>query len=415
MPQVQPIYLPTERRKTFASDLGGLLGLAVEYNLKKKEKEEHMAEVQQFTEAVRKAPDRAAAFEVVSNYTGKMKTPSDYTTALKLVDEMHPASMETPTPMPAYDEMGNKTTIFPSRKQMTDPNFWTSSGVTLTEPNMLEFFQPVPSQSAGQPGADPNAPPVFQSVGKLPFNKRPEGALTKDEIGLARQDKADIRADAAASRADAAAERADIRLSQSTQRMEDAQKRTESVLARMAENMKDKDVRAGQSASAAFTRLAAISLNGRVLPDGTFDFAGDVDKADQFVKMVEHWNTRIEANPKLLDSPTVVTRIFSEARRTVVPKDEVKPVEPPKKESKGLKDRVTDWWDRTTAPPKKPEGKKEDAKKPTMSSADKQASVKSAKEAAERVRKSAASNEDKRKLLDTIRKRLKDAGINEEI
>ena len=413
MPQVQPIYLPSQRRETLGSDIGGLLGAAVGASFVMKEREKDKEEKTAFMEGIRKAPSRAAAFEVVSNYTSKMRTPQDYTTALRLVDEMHPASLDTPTPMPAYDDMGKKTTVFPTRKDMGDPNFWKKSGVTLTEPDMVEFFQPVPALSTTDPNADPKARPMYEQVGKLPINKRPSGAMTKDEISLAHRDEADIRAERAA-------ERADVRLGQSEQRMLDAQKRTEGVMARLADNMADKDIKSGQNASLAFTRLAAVSLNGRILPDGTFDFAGDVSKVDQFTKMVDYWNTRIEANPNLLKSPTTVTKLFTEARRAVIPVEEKSKKAPKGESDGGLVSGVKDWWKKTTAPPgEETTGKKSEVKGKSasrgMNPEDVQASVRSAKDAAARVRESALSVTEKTKLLNTIRKRLKDAGISEEI
>src|SRR6266446_4546862 len=124
------IYLPSQRRETLGGDIGGLIGAAIGSSMMQEQRRQKLEEQQQFVSAVQKAPDRAAAMEVVSNYSGKFRTPQDYTTALRMVDEFHPASMETPTPITAYSPTtGEPTTVFPNRREMVNPKWWEGKGV----------------------------------------------------------------------------------------------------------------------------------------------------------------------------------------------------------------------------------------------------------------------------------------------
>lgn len=403
MPTSQVVYLPAERRDTLGSDIGRLLGAAVGSQMIAEAQKRRQQEQQQFVEGVRQAPNRSAAFEVVSNYSSKFKSPQDYTTALRMVDEFHPASMETPTPLTAYSpETGEPTTVFPTRKEMADPNYWRQSGVSLTKPTMEDFYMPVENIDAGKGDTEP----VYQQVGKLPVGKRPPGALTKDEITLAQSARKEARAARGEERKDRAQQLAEERMAIATRRLELAEQKTQATLDRVGAALGDKDAQHGQSTVQAAIRLTAISMNAKQLPDGTWDFAGDVNRAEQFTKMVEYINTRVDANPKMLKSPTAASRLFTEARRSVLGSEEKKPEEnkpTPASSKPGIISRLLG----------KGGEEKKQVPQPKMSKEERDTTVESARAAAERVRNSGMSTSEKKDAMREIRNRLEKAGLGD--
>src|SRR5258708_35893158 len=231
----QVVYVPHERRETLGSDIGGLVGAMIGSAMMANARQQRLDEQRLFIDGLKNAPDRASAMEVLSNTSSKFKTPQDFTMALKLVDEFHPASLETPTPVTAYSpDTGEPTTVFPNRRQMADPKYWKGSGVTLTKPDMADFYQPI-AGDVGERGEQ-----NYQHVGKLPVGKRPEGAGTLPELPESRHGRTEALAN----------ERLRI---------------AESRLARAAKEG------TGQSTVKAAVTLSATALNAKALPDGSWD------------------------------------------------------------------------------------------------------------------------------------------------
>jgi hypothetical protein len=384
------VYLPSERRETLGSDIGGLLGAFIGASIRDKAQKQQQQEAMQFVEGMRAAPDRAAAMEVISNHTAKFRTPQDYTQAFRLLDEFHPASMETPTPTTAYDpNTGAQTTVFPNRRQMVDKKYWQQQGVTLTKPEMDDFYAPVPSDTK-----DPNAPPVFQHLGRAPVDKRPEGGLTLKEIELGAKSRTEERQIAAGERAD--------------RRLADSEKRMSTAISGISARLGETEGVHAQNTMKAIRNNAALILNAKPLPDGSFDFGGDENKKKQFVDIMDYVSTRVESNPKVLKTPTAVERLTSEAIKATTPKTLKEPDKAAAPEPKP-KGGVSALYDRIMG------DKKLDAATPSMSAEERTASVSAAKAAADRVRNSGLSVQEKSEKLKEIRKRLTDAGIKEDI
>lgn len=396
------VYLPAERRQTLGSDVGGLLGATIVAGLHQKAQQQQQQQVVQFMDGIRKAPDRAAAFEVMNNYAPRFKTPQDYAQALKMVDEVHPISESTPTPITGYSpDTGEPTTVFATRRDMLNPDFFKGKGVTLTKPDMSDFYQPV---------VNPESPDdtTFQHVGKLPVGRRPSGALTPQEIDMTLKQRADQRAGKRDERADDAAALSERRFAQSEERFS-------RTMGNMATLIGEKDAQRGQATMHSVRSTFALVLGAKALPDGSFDFGGDENKKKQYTDLMDYVAGKVEANPKILKSATAVERLSTEALRTVTPKtvEDPPPAAAPKPKEKGAISRMVDKGSEVVD---KMLGKKpKDAAPVKLSPEDTKASVENAKTAAARIRASGDTADNKNAKLKIIRERLKAAGINEDI
>lgn len=385
------IYLPAERRETLGSDIGGLLGAYIGQQMQLENQRRLMQQQQMFLEGIRRSPSRAAAFETISNFSPMFKSPKDYASAFEMVDKMHPISEDTPTQVTAYKpDTGEPTTVFATRKDLQNPDaFFGSRGLSLTKPDLSDFYKPVEGSTADNP--------QYQRLGKLPTAQRPEGAVTLSELELLRKDAADKRAE----RRDVRQEEAGNRAQQALTAALDRSNRT---AADMSARMSETEAQHAQRTMGSVRSLLALTMNAKQLPDGSFSFGDDINKQETFIKRLDYITAKVDANPSILKKPTAVEALVSDASRSVGAEKVQQPEPPPKK--KGLFERVfSSGGDNKEV--KKPE--------PTMSAADQKASLENAKAAAARVRNSATMNlQQKKDALATIRKTLKDNGIRDD-
>ncbi len=383
----QVIYLPKERSETLGSDFGGLLGAAIGSTLQERARKQQQEEAMQFMEALRKAPDRASGMEVISNYHPKFRTPQDFAQSFKMLDEFHPISMETPTPLPVWDSTtGEKSTMFIPKGKFGDPkfpDFLKSQGKTLTEVQRDDFYSP-----------------EGQHIGKLPITQRPLGAVTLPELSLAKSGRAEENT----------AER--LRLSQeagdrSAQALTASQERQGRVMEGIAARMGETEGVHAQATMKSVRGNIAMVMGAKPLGD-TFDFAGmenEENKRKQFVEMGDWVAARIDANPKLLKDPAAVEKLTSQAFKAIAPKTvgekKAPPVVPTEKGWAAKK------WDSIMGESKPPVE--------TLSPAERTSSLAAAKDTAAKIRDSDLSQLEKKKRLDIIRSRLRAAGIKEDI
>lgn len=325
------VYLPSERQQTFAGDLGGALGKMLGAEMTRRQQQEQNKKVQAFTEAIRTAPDRAAAMEIVSNYSAQFTSPQDFARAFQIVDEMKPVSAETVQPVTMYDPDGSPRTVGMTNEQFkreTDPNAMGTRfpGMSMTKPDLTEFY------TLGEKPGD------FKSLGKMPTNKRPEGAYTKDELALAAQTRRETRQAEEDARREA---RHDDRMAIAERNQLLAEQRLQRTLAGIGDRLGDRELNQSNSVVREATRLTAVMLNAKVLPDGSFGF-DESNRAEQYRQHLDYINGKIAADPSILKKPGAASLLASEARKAIMgtekPKDETLPPKP--KESGGFIDKV---------------------------------------------------------------------------
>lgn len=398
------IYLPSQRRETLGSDIGKGISAAVMYALMQKEKEKKDAQARLVLDGIRNAPDRAAALEVVTRSSGQFKDAQDYSIALRMVDEAHPASDSTPQPVTVYDaNTGEQATNFVTTKQLKQnigkPDWETTlfgPDKTTTKPDIQQFYQPG------------DTPGEFKAIGRLPVGKRPEGALTLPEIEQQRKAAEDLRKADADRRAENRDRRSEEQLRLQQERFALDQRRTEAMLGRIAASLGDKEGDHARRIVNDSTRLLATAMNARVFPDGSFGF-DDENKSQLFYNRLQYLTTRIEADPSILKSNAAVTRLVTEVAQAVPGKRDAEPAAPalPTPSPGGKKD--------AKASEKKlaAEGK---VGRDTLTPQDKAASIANAKAAVAQVNANKnLSVYQKAEKIKLIKERMRAAGITEDL
>ena len=159
------VYLP-ENKNNFGGNLGaGVstgLGDYAKNLLEREEQKRRMAEVQQQADAIRNAGSREKAMELFT--TIKHPNIEAYQAGLSFLNQVWPVTDNTPTKVTKTDpNTGVKTTEYVSKKDLLN----TSD----TEPQMAHFFNLLDKKAL-----------TVQDLGKLPFDKRPKGSITEDEL-----------------------------------------------------------------------------------------------------------------------------------------------------------------------------------------------------------------------------------------
>jgi len=159
------VYLP-ENKNNFGSNLGaGVsagLGDYAKNLIEREEQKRRMAEVQQQADAIRNAGSREKALELFT--TIKHPTIESQQAALSFLNQVWPATDNTPRQITKTNpDTGEKTTEFIPTKDLLS--------ASDTEPQMAHFYNLLDRKSL-----------EVQDLGKLPFNKRPKGSITEDEL-----------------------------------------------------------------------------------------------------------------------------------------------------------------------------------------------------------------------------------------
>lgn len=299
------VYIPEDKR---LEQLGGALGVYAALEMAKRRRQEQQVKIKQFMDAVQAAPSRAAAFEVVSNYSSQFRKPEDYSQAFQIVDRLKPLSAEEIHPVTMYNqETGEPSTIGMTRDRLareSDPQAMGTMfpGMSLTKPSLENFYMP------GSVEGD------IKFVGKLPIDKRPQGSMTLQEISQQNVMRREGRAEKEAAARD---ERFDRRMAQQDENQAMAERRLQATLGRIGQSLGERDARRADQTVKEATRLTAVMSNAKVLPDGSFGF-DDRNMAELYRKQIDYITATVEANPKILNSPTAAQRLASEARRVVV-------------------------------------------------------------------------------------------------
>jgi hypothetical protein len=348
----QVIYLPSERSQTLGGDIGGLLGAVIGSSMREKARKQQQEEAMQFMEALRKAPNRAAGMEVISNYHPKFKTPQDFAQSFKMLDEFHPVSMETPSPIPAWDAAtGEKSTVFANRRQMVDPNFWKGQGKTLTEVQMDNFYMP-------DPNAKPGAEPQPTHLGRFPISRRaelPPTAMTDKEWAMAQAGRKDVRAEKADVRAEEGLRLRDEAGQRAQESLNASQERQARMMAGIAARLGESEGVHAQKVVRDTTNYMAMVLGAKMLGD-TFDFTDTKDgdnKRKILTDMTTAVTTRIDANPKILKDASAVNKLGNEALKAYAG-DILTPKKASTVETPPEKGGISKLWDKVTGGGKDP-------------------------------------------------------------
>lgn len=307
------INLPTQDRETTASHIGNAIGKVLAHRFNEQERQENAKQAQAFIEAVRTAPDRAAGLEVIGKFAPLFRDPNDVAFAYRTLDEAHPQSGEQSQVVTTYDAEGN---AFPRAIRNKDlPRINTPEGAaellggegrTLTKPDVRDWY------TVGSDGS-----PVFAGKGA----SRPEGGKTLQEIQLEQQGRAETFRVTEAAKRDA---RADERQDLAERRFLASQERMAQMLARIGANQGEASVgRMQRTAQSAMTTLAT-TMGGRGLEDGTFVFTTENQKK-LFYDRVAWMQNMIEADPRILQTPTAVMQLVTGSARALPGTDTAEP------------------------------------------------------------------------------------------
>jgi len=368
------------------------IGTALLNALGMQTREQKAKEVQKFVGEVQASGSRDRALEVVRNYSSKFRAPQDLQIAFGVVDQHWPVSSKEMKDIEVFDEEEGTSSMrfVPSGQApaLNDPEVVRrlfGPRATLTKPDVRDFYAP------GTKEGD------IRYLGKLPAAKRPEGAMTLQEITEGHKVKAEARATA--------------RDQTSQQRHEEwldlSERRFQATLGKLGETINDRDVAQGRGLLNDASRLTATSLNARLLPDGSFGF-DDKDKGALFNSRLEYISRLVEQDPSILKRPNAALELHTKAVKAFPLKDPDAPapeVKPKPAARRGVVDTVTDLF----TPKQKPatEAKQADGAAPT-----KENSAKAINDKAKQVsaRKDITA-EQKAKALAKLRAIAKEQGV----
>lgn len=146
-------------------------------------KQKKMVKMQALVQGIQEAPSREEAQRLVASSTGLLETPQELAGAYGLVNEIHPATENSPIHLSAYrTDTGEQTSVFVPK----------SAAVGISQPGAFE--QMYPGLSLTKPNVDKYY--KYQEGGKSEFlgyftpDKVPEGAMTQIQINEYQQERA---------------------------------------------------------------------------------------------------------------------------------------------------------------------------------------------------------------------------------
>ncbi|MCI0418696.1 MAG: hypothetical protein L0312_05655 [Acidobacteria bacterium] len=270
-------------------------------------------EVAKFFADIQAAGSRERALDVVKNYSNKFESPQDFTTAFRSVDEFYPEASKELRQIVVYDEdTGEATPRFvPSSEavslespEVVKQRFGPKA--TLTKPDLETFYSPEDEQGR------------VRILGKLPVSRRPEGAVTLPELTESRR----VREEA----------RREERDRFSREKFEAwfglAEQRWASALGKLGETAGDKELQRGRALLNDATRLTALSLNAKMLPDGSFSFDDD-NRTKLFNDRLRFMQESIQMDPGVLRRPTGGLELHTKASKALPLTSEIPQPPPP--------------------------------------------------------------------------------------
>jgi len=376
---------------------GAGIGTALLNALGMQTREQKAKEVQKFITEVQASGGRDKAMEVVRNYSSKFRNPQDLSVAFGVVDQHWPVPSKELKELEVFDEEeGTSSKRFvPSSHAtaMNDPAVVRQlfgDRATLTKPDVRDFYTP------GTKEGD------IRYLGKLPAAKRPEGAMTLQEITEGHK----VRAEAQATT------RHDFAVKRHEEWLDLAERRFEELMTRGGEKPAERDLTRGRALLNDASRLTATSLNARILPDGSFGF-DDKDKSALFSQRLEFISRLVEQDPSILKKPNAALELHSAAVKALPLKEApstTPPVEPKPPAGGKLKaagDAIADFFNPQPKPTAKPAAKPAEGEAPTKENAAKAINDKAKKISA----RTDISDADKAKALTKLRAIAKEQGV----
>lgn len=302
---------------------GSGLGTAILNALGMQSQKQRQEEVNKFFTEIQAAGSRERALEVVKNYSSKFQNTRDITTAFGAVNEFYPESSKEIKGITVYDEDTGEATprFIPSHQVgiLENPEEVKrryGPKATLTKPDLETFY------------SQPDEAGRVQILGKLPVSRRPEGAVTLPELTAART-----------ARAEEAREKRD---QFSKEKFEAwfglAETRWATALEKLGETASDRSLQQGRSLLNDFARLTAMSLNGKVLSDGSYSFDDD-NRAKLFNERLRFGLEAVQLEPGILKRGQGGLELHARASKAMPLVSETKPPEtpaPPKPKKPGL-------------------------------------------------------------------------------
>jgi len=297
-------------------------------------------EVQQFYDDIRNSGDREKALEVVKNYSHKFVNTRDFEMAFKMVDETWPSATREVRQVSVYDEdTGEETPQFVralDAEKLTDPKYVKERfgpKATLTKPDRETFY------------STPDKEGRVKVLGKMPVGQRPEGAVTLPELTEARR----VREEAnKAEKENAVQARFEARLDLAERKWLDA-------LNKMGGSAGERERSHARQILNDATRLTALSLNAKILPDGSFTF-DDENRTRIFNQRVEFISNLVESDPAIMQKPNAQLDLHTRANKALpLASESPKPPAEPKLQPKGA---IKGAWEALTGGGAKPAAKK---------------------------------------------------------
>jgi hypothetical protein len=286
------------------------------------DQQQKQQQIAKFYSDVEAAGSRERALDVVKNYSGQFGSPSDFNTAFQAVDKFYPQGSKEVKQVTVYDaKKGTPTTAFipssdvPSLNDPKEVQRRFGPDATLTKPDLETFYS--------QPDAKGNV----QVLGKMPVSQRPQGAVTLPELTAARQARGE----------EASQKRFQLSQDKFNAWFGLAEKRWASALEKLGGTASSKELSTGRSLLNDATKLTALSLNGKVLPDGTFSFDDD-NRVKLFNKRLRYMQNMIEQNPGILKRATGGLELHTSASKALPLTSETPqpPAPPAKPKPEGL-------------------------------------------------------------------------------
>lgn len=302
-------------------------GAAILNALGRQTQKQRQEEVAKFFSDIQSAGSREKALEVVKNYSGKFRSSNDFTHAFRSVDEFYPEASKEIKTVNVYDKSTGELTPHFVRsseiESLTNPEEFTrrfGPNATLTKPDLETFYSPEDDKEK------------VTVLGKFPVSQRPEGAVTLSELQEARRQRIDARND----------ERFRVSQEQFNQRMALAEAKWAEALGKLGDSAADKDLQRGRQLLNDATRLTALSLNARMLPDGSFTFDDD-NRAKLFNDRLRFMTEYVATDPSILKKATGGIDLHTRASKAFpLASDEPKPAAAPTPKPKGALTRLLD-------------------------------------------------------------------------